>query len=131
MTWQLSARDPQEQPACPAPLRPLHQENVSTTEQLGHCSSSARGVSDSATRNTQRAVAWLAYLPLLQVVLFGPVLLDQVVEHLLQPLGIRLEGGDDILDGALHQHAVNQTEALAVAGERLQSFENESVLDGE
>lgn len=70
----------------------------------------------------------LAYLPLLQVVLLGLVLLDQVVEHLLQPLGVRLEGGDDILDGALHQHAVDQAEALAVARERLQCFENEPVL---
>ena len=71
-----------------------------------------------------------AYLPLLQVVLLGLVLLDQVVEHLLQPLCIRLEGGDDILDGALHQDTVDHAEALAVAGQRLQGFENEPVFSG-
>lgn len=94
-----------------------------TCQTLGDTATCRAGCSSS--------MGMLAYLPLLQVVLLGLVLLDQVVEHLLQSLGIRLEGGDDILDGALHQHAVDQAEALAVARERLQCFENEPVLNGE
>lgn len=65
------------------------------------------------------------YLPFFQVVLLGLVLFDQIVEDLLQPLGVGLEGGLHILDGPLYQDAVDHAEALAVARERLQSLEDE------
>ena len=53
------------------------------------------------------------YLPLFQLVLLGFVLLDEVIEHLAQPLGVGLQRWDNILDCPLHQDAVDQAEALA------------------
>ena len=66
------------------------------------------------------------YLPLLELVLLGLVLLDQVIQDLLQPLGIRPQGGHDILDGPLHQDAIYHAEALAVAGKGVQGLKNKS-----
>jgi len=66
----------------------------------------------------------VTYLPLLQIVLLGLVLLDQVIQHLLQPLCVGLEGGHDILDSSLHQDAIDHAETLALARKRLQGLEN-------
>ena len=65
------------------------------------------------------------YLPLLQIVLLGLVLLDQIFEDLLQPVGVGLERGLHILDGALYQDAVDHAEAFAIVRERLQSLKDE------
>jgi hypothetical protein len=67
-----------------------------------------------------------AYLPFVKLVLLGFVLLDEVVQDLLQPLGVRPESGDDILDGPLRQDAINHAEALAVTRKGIQGFENKS-----
>lgn len=71
-------------------------------------------------------IAFRTYLPLLQFVLLCLVLLDEIVEHLLQTLGIRRKGGYHILNGSLHQDPVNHAEALAIFREGAQSFKNES-----
>lgn len=52
-------------------------------------------------------------LPLVQIILLCLVLLHQVVEHLSQPLPVRLEGGHHILHGPLNQDAIDQSEAFA------------------
>src|SRR4051794_21520577 len=102
------------------------------TERPGRCSSSAEGVrlrfharsrpsiTEAATECGEMAVP--TYLPLFELVLLGLVLLDQVVENFLEALGVGLEGGDDILDCALHQHAVDHAEALAIPGKGLQGL---------
>ncbi len=64
------------------------------------------------------------YLPLLELILLGLVLLDQVIQDLLQPFGVGPQGGYDILDSPLHQDAINHAEALAVAGKRVQGLKN-------
>lgn len=94
------------------------------TAQPGRCSSSAEGVRirwyDDTAGNPS------AYLPLVQLVLLGLVLLDQVVKDLLQPVRICPQGGDDILDGPLHQNAIDHAEALAITRQRFQGFKNKS-----
>lgn len=69
----------------------------------------------------------MTYLPLLQLILLCLVLLDQVVQDLLQPLSVCLEGGNDILDGPLYQHAVDHAEAFAVARKGLQGVKDKPV----
>lgn len=60
------------------------------------------------------------YLPLIQLILFRLVLLDQIVQHLLQAFGVRLERRHHVLDGPLDQDPVDHAEALALFGEWLQ-----------
>lgn len=58
----------------------------------------------------------LTYLPLVHFFLLPLVLLEQIIEHLLEALGVGFQGWDDVLDCALDEHAVDHAETLAVAG---------------
>jgi hypothetical protein len=64
-------------------------------------------------------------LPFLHLVLLLLVLLDELIEHLLQAIGVRLQCRDDILDGPLDEDAIDHPEALAVLGQRLQCLEDQ------
>jgi hypothetical protein len=60
-----------------------------------------------------------SYLPIFKLVLLELVLLNQIIQNLLQPLGVGSEGGDHLLDRPLYQDAVDHPEALAISGKRL------------
>ena len=70
------------------------------------------------------------HLPLLHLVLLVAVLLEQLVEHLAQAVGVGLQRRHHVLHRALHQHAVDHPEALALSRQRLQRLENQSVCEG-
>lgn len=64
-------------------------------------------------------------LPLLHLLLLLVILLDEISEHFLQALAVGLQGWDDIGDSALDQDAINETEALAIGWEWLESLQDE------
>jgi len=66
------------------------------------------------------------YLPPVHFLLLLFILLQQLFQHLLQAVGVGLERRQHIFDGALHQHAVDQPEALARWWEGGQRFADES-----
>lgn len=54
--------------------------------------------------------AWPAtttYLPLVQLLLFGLVLLYEILEDLFQPLGVGCQRRQHFLNGLLHQDSVD------------------------
>lgn len=61
-------------------------------------------------------------LPLLHLLLLLVILLDEISEHFLQALAVCLQGWDDIGDSALDQDAIDETEALAIGWEWLESL---------
>ena len=63
-------------------------------------------------------------LPLLHLLLLLVILLDEVSKHFLQALAVGLQGWDDICDSALDQDAIDETEALAIAWEWLESLQD-------
>lgn len=69
----------------------------------------------------------MTYLPFFQLILLCLVLLDQVIKDLLQSLGVCLEGGNDILDGPLHQHTVDHAKAFATARKGFQRVKDKPV----
>jgi hypothetical protein len=71
------------------------------------------------------AMAATTYLPLVQLILFRLVLLDQVFEHLFQALLVRLKSRDHVFDCPLDQDAVDKAEALAVVCQWYQSFQHQ------
>lgn len=66
------------------------------------------------------------YLPLLHIVLLSLILLRQLLEDLVHVVRVGFELRQDVADGALDQHAVDHAEALAVAGQRCEGFEDQS-----
>jgi hypothetical protein len=64
------------------------------------------------------------YLPRVQLVLLGLVLLDEIFEHLLQAFRVGGESWEHILHCLLHQDSVDETEGLAVSRKWLQGFQD-------
>ena len=96
------------------------------TAQPGRCSFSAEKVRSSAA-GRRRGNHHFTYLPLLKLVLFRLVLLDEIIQDLFQAFCICLECGDHILDSPLHQDAIDQAEALAILRKGHQGFKNKSI----
>lgn len=66
------------------------------------------------------------YLPLFHIILLGLILLRQLIEDFIHVVRVGFELRQDVADGALDQHAVDHAEALAVAGQRCEGFEDQS-----
>lgn len=66
-------------------------------------------------------------LPLLHLRLHPIILLDQILQDLAQTGRVRLQRGHNLGDGALHKHAVDHAETLALGRQRLQGFQHDSI----
>lgn len=67
-----------------------------------------------------------AYLPGVQLILLCLILFQHVLDDLLQPVGVGLEGREDVLDGALNKNAIHHAKAFPVFVQRAKSFDNKS-----
>lgn len=64
-------------------------------------------------------------LPLLHIVLFTPVLLDEILQHFLQAVGICLQSRQNIADGSLDEHPIDHPETLTISGQWSQRLQHE------
>lgn len=67
-----------------------------------------------------------SYLPGIQLGLLRLVLLQHFLQNLLQPVRVRLQRREHVLDSPLDQNSVDHAETLAVIWQRFKGLDDES-----
>lgn len=62
------------------------------------------------------------YLPLIHFILFCLVLAQEIIQHFLQAVAVRLERRNNFFYGAFNEHSIDHAKAFSITWQRFQSL---------